>query len=136
MRSYKQKIGARIRKERISRNISIEELAEMMQLSSAFIGLIERGNRGVKIDNLVKFAEIFNLTVNDFVYDKKPTAEVREPRHVTKIKNKQAALTTAVQGLSSKHLDILIQMAKGLKNLTKPDFDDDNDYGEYEHEPE
>ena len=40
-------IGGNIAKERILRNMSREELAELMDINVAHLGLIERGKRGV-----------------------------------------------------------------------------------------
>ncbi|MCL2592062.1 MAG: helix-turn-helix transcriptional regulator [Defluviitaleaceae bacterium] len=119
MNSYKEKIGYRIRRERLVRNITIEELAEMLNLSTAFIGLIERGYRGCKIDNLVKIADMFGLTVNDLVYDKEDDLQIREPKYSSTVIDKQNAVATFAKNLNEKELDIIINTIKGLNDLSR-----------------
>ena len=110
--NYKKKIGARIRREREALRMSLEELAGMVGISSAFLGLIERGNRGVKIDKLARFADIFGLTVNDFVYTLKKPA-----RHNT-VDAKRALLVTLVKQIDDeKMLDMVKDILKHLIDL-------------------
>jgi len=59
-------IGRNIRAERDFRRLSIEEFAELMGLTSGFIGLIERGQRGTTPLTLFKAAKIFNIPIDDF----------------------------------------------------------------------
>lgn len=47
-----QYIGAKIREEREKRQLTIEELAEILNIAPGFLGLIERGQRGTRLKNL------------------------------------------------------------------------------------
>ena len=59
-------IGENIRQERMARNISLEELAAILGLTSGFVGLIERGQRGATPITLLKLSTAFGLPVDRF----------------------------------------------------------------------
>ena len=48
-----QALGKRIREERLKLNLTQEKLAEDVNLSTAYIGQIERGERSLTLDNLI-----------------------------------------------------------------------------------
>ena len=47
-------LGGRIREERLKLNLTQEKLAEDVNLSMAYIGQVERGERSLTLDNLVE----------------------------------------------------------------------------------
>ncbi|ABR46978.1 transcriptional regulator, XRE family [Alkaliphilus metalliredigens QYMF] len=57
-------IGNKIRKERILLDLTLEELAEILDLSPSYMGLIERGQRGVSIETLYKLSTTLNVTTD------------------------------------------------------------------------
>lgn len=57
-------IGKRIKEQRLLYHLSSEALAEKIDISSGFMGLVERGQRGLSIANLVKVCKIFNITLD------------------------------------------------------------------------
>ena len=59
-------VGANIRRERKLREMTREELAEILDFTAPYIGLIERGVRGAKPATLAKLAKVFNISVNSF----------------------------------------------------------------------
>ncbi|MEW9122207.1 MAG: helix-turn-helix transcriptional regulator [Thermotaleaceae bacterium] len=61
--NYKS-IGQKIRKERTMHHLTLEKLAEILDLSPSYMGLIERGQRGISIETLYKLAKIFNVTTD------------------------------------------------------------------------
>lgn len=71
MINYK-KIGDRIRQYRSVRGITQEELAYMIGSSSAYICNVELGKKKPSLQMLSEIADAMNLTVNDFLYDRKP----------------------------------------------------------------
>lgn len=56
--------GKRIRDRRIELNLTIEDLAEMMGLSTGFVGLVERGERFVISKNLIKLSDILGVSTD------------------------------------------------------------------------
>lgn len=136
-RKNMETIGGNIRRERLLRRMSMEELSEILQLSTAFIGLIERGQRGAKLANLLKISEVFGITVNDLVYDKEPNVlEVREEweghekpvEHEAFIRQqKKNAIMSLIYDFSVEEMEFIIESIKGLKalkrSINKKDYD-------------
>lgn len=58
-----QALGRRIREERLKLNLTQEKLAEDVNLSMAYIGQIERGERSLTLDNLIAVANRLGVTV-------------------------------------------------------------------------
>ena len=65
---FKKRIGLKIRAERLARNMSISELAGKADIKESFLESVERGDRGITIEKLVLFADIFGITANDIIY--------------------------------------------------------------------
>jgi len=62
-------IGKRIRRFRMSRNITQEELAFQIDTSAAYISNIERGKKKASLQKLCEISEILGVTVNDLIYN-------------------------------------------------------------------
>lgn len=60
-------LGKRIREERLRHKLTQEKLAEEVQLSTAYIGQIERNERSLTLENLVSIANCLNVTVEYFL---------------------------------------------------------------------
>jgi transcriptional regulator with XRE-family HTH domain len=59
-----EKLGLRIRERRIELKLSQEKLAEMADISLAFIGQIERTDRKPSLETVVKIANALKTTVD------------------------------------------------------------------------
>lgn len=62
-------LGNRIREERLKLNLTQERLAEDVNLSTAYIGQIERGERSLTLDNLIEVSNRLGVTVDYLLYD-------------------------------------------------------------------
>jgi len=62
-------LGNRIREQRKQFNITQEKLAEAVDLSHPYVAQIERGVRGVNIENLIKIASYLKVSVEYLLYD-------------------------------------------------------------------
>ena len=62
-----KKICSRIKLERVKRNLSQEELAELAELNRNTIGNIERGTASPTVDTLEKLAKAFKISVIDLI---------------------------------------------------------------------
>jgi transcriptional regulator with XRE-family HTH domain len=107
MGKYSKIIGQRIREERLKRNLTQEQLAEIADLSPGHLGHIERGDKGINIDKIVLFAQIFNITVNDLLqietFKSKGTTEELE------------ALETLLYDMNDKQINFIIETVKLYK---------------------
>ena len=59
-------IGGRLKELRRKNKITIERLCEIIGVSTSFIGLIERGESRVSVDNIYRLSQVFNVSV-DFI---------------------------------------------------------------------
>ena len=62
-------IGRNIRAEREARGISRDELAELLDLTTSHMGLIERGERGATAVTLSKLTRVFDVPIDHFFQD-------------------------------------------------------------------
>lgn len=61
------KLGNKIRLERMKKNFSQEQLAELANVSIRTISDIERGITDIRYTNLLQIAEAFNLTASELL---------------------------------------------------------------------
>ncbi|RZD16699.1 MAG: XRE family transcriptional regulator [Candidatus Acididesulfobacter guangdongensis] len=59
------KFGNKVRKERLKLSLSQEELAEKANVHRTYIGMIERAERNITLENIEKIAKALNLTIKD-----------------------------------------------------------------------
>jgi transcriptional regulator with XRE-family HTH domain len=63
------KLGKRINEERVKRHISREKMAEDLNISTSYVGHIERGERCLTVETLVNIASYFKLSVDYLLRD-------------------------------------------------------------------
>jgi transcriptional regulator with XRE-family HTH domain len=96
-------------------------LAEYLELSPSYVGLLERGERCPSLKSLLKICELFGSTPNDFLLEKKTAgaklslAEERKSSH----SNKHRTVLSVMQKLSDPELDFVISTMKSLKTMNK-----------------
>ena len=62
-------LGKRIREERLRLNLTQEQHSEDIEISTAYLGQIERGERSLTLDKLVKLANRLGVTVDYLLSD-------------------------------------------------------------------
>ncbi len=65
-------IGKRLKEERKRLHRTQEEVAEAVELTPAFIGHIERGERSLSLDTLVKLCNYYGVTIDYLLADVLP----------------------------------------------------------------
>lgn len=70
-------IGKRIQDLRKSKNLTQEQLAEQLNISTVHLAKIETGKRGCSLDILVDFATFFGASLDYLVLGKVSDSEVR-----------------------------------------------------------
>jgi transcriptional regulator with XRE-family HTH domain len=63
-----RKIGRRIRNTRTNLNLTREKLAELLDLSTNFVGHIERGEKKMSLETLVKIAATLHVSIDYLIY--------------------------------------------------------------------
>lgn len=76
------KIGARIRKQRERMGLTQEQLGEACDLSSSFVGHIERGSRKLSVESLYKLSSVLDISVDYLLFDHMPQ-ETSLPQEVS-----------------------------------------------------
>jgi len=57
-------LGNRIREERLKLNLTQEKLSESVDISNSYMGQIERGERNVTLDTLIRIANRLSVTID------------------------------------------------------------------------
>lgn len=66
-----QKLGHKIKALRKNANMTQEQLAEMCEISTSYIGHIERGSRKLSLETAVKLADCLNVSLDYLFLDSK-----------------------------------------------------------------
>ncbi|MBI3354048.1 MAG: helix-turn-helix transcriptional regulator [Nitrospirae bacterium] len=61
------KFGNKVRKHRKLLDLSQEELAERAELHRTYIGMIERAEKNITLENIEKIAKALDLTVDSLM---------------------------------------------------------------------
>lgn len=64
-----KKLGKRIREERKKLNLTQSQLAEAIDISDTYMGAIERGERSLTLDTLVRLVDRLGVTVDYMLSD-------------------------------------------------------------------
>lgn len=101
-------LGNRIRKTRMNCGITQEKLAEMVDISTNFMSLIENG-RNMSVETLVKIADALGVTVDYLLSD---TMEVQGDKIMNQIAQNLSTL-------SDDEKLFFLNVIKQYKNLEK-----------------
>lgn len=63
----RKQLGARIRALREAQELSQEDLAEAAHLHRTYIGGVERGERNVSFDNIIRIARALDVKLENFL---------------------------------------------------------------------
>ena len=99
-----KKLGQRIREERLKAYLTQEQLAELIELSAVYVGQIERGERKLSIDTLLKISNTLGLSVDFLLQDSSTLNEN------AKIKE----LLALVSNKTDKELQLVINTTKAI----------------------
>ena len=66
---FTKNVGVRIRRLRLERGMTQEELACKMDMEGTSIGRIENGKRGLRFYTIYRFAAAFELSLEEFMKD-------------------------------------------------------------------
>jgi len=66
----RRKVGARIRQLRKSKNMTIKELAQQMDITPGFLGMVERGHRGFTNYRILLLSKVLDISVHYLVTGK------------------------------------------------------------------
>ena len=64
---FYKKLGAKIREQRRLKNLSIEKFAELADMNAYYLGEIERGEKKVSLDFLMKICNVLEIKLHELV---------------------------------------------------------------------
>lgn len=99
--------GQIIRKHRLQKGMKQEELEEKLGLSINYMSRIENGKSGLANNKLAKCMNILQITPN-ILYKELITDEELQ---------KQIEISEKISKMSSKEIDVLLEMVETLKKL-------------------
>ena len=99
--NYNQ-LGQRIREERLKLGLTQARLAEDVHISDAYIGQIERGERSLSLDTLIRLANRLSVSVD---YLLKDTVEFSDENIVNQFR-------VLIDGQSNKKKQMAIDVVK------------------------
>lgn len=106
-----KRLGMRIREERQKLNLTQEKLAEKAEISEAYVGQIERGERAMSLDTLVNLANKLGVTVDYLLSD---SIELSDDNFVDQIRQIMMNRTTKEKQMG---LDVLKVMFSHVDDI-------------------
>jgi transcriptional regulator with XRE-family HTH domain len=58
------KFGKKVREERLKRGLSQEQLAEKANVHRTYIGMVERAEKNITLENIEKIANALNINIS------------------------------------------------------------------------
>jgi len=63
------KFGENVKKERLKLNLSQEELATLAGVHRTYIGMIERAEKNITLENIKKIADALKISISNLLSD-------------------------------------------------------------------
>lgn len=102
-------LGRRLREERIRSGLTQEQTAEYINVSTAYVGLVERGERSITLEKLILLAKCFHVTVDYLLQDSLP----QTPSHA------DAQMQQLWQNASTEEKDMILSILKSVLSHSK-----------------
>ncbi|MCL2197569.1 MAG: helix-turn-helix domain-containing protein [Defluviitaleaceae bacterium] len=103
-----KEVAVRLRTLRKEHRLTIERLAEMVNVSTSFIGLVEKGESGVSLENLYKLSQVYNCSIDYLV-----TGD--ESNNIRYANKPLSQLSTAFFGYDESELSFVADLARFIR---------------------
>ena len=101
-------IGENVRTARLNKGLTIEQLAELADISDSYLGVAERGTSGFSVEVIIRLATILDVTTDSLLMENAPS---------NKPSSKLDTLATLLSQCSDNELDYVTDFVKlGKKN--------------------
>jgi len=119
MASLQQQIGSRINELRQLKGYTQAELAELTDLSTNYVGYLERGERTVSLQTLERLANVLGVEASAlFLFPgQRKDAASKLPNHKVQLR---AKLVTFLQRTDGQDLRLLVRLAHRLTRRRRP----------------
>ncbi|MCL1884745.1 MAG: helix-turn-helix domain-containing protein [Defluviitaleaceae bacterium] len=103
-----KEVAARLKSLRKQHRLTIERLAEMANVSTSFIGLVEKGESGISLDNLYKLSQIYNCSIDYLVAGSEKSGELNHDSPLSQ-------LSTAFFDYSNEEIAFVADLARFIR---------------------
>jgi len=108
-------IGKNIRKERLFRRLTRDDLAAVVDLTPSHLGLIERGERGATNVTLARISKAFGVSIDSLFVESSRPANTKAARDFPHKK-----ILTQLSNLTDSELEFVSHTIKGMSVLREP----------------
>ncbi len=81
-------LGKRLREERLHSGLTQEQVAEAINVSTTYIGLIEHGERSVTLDKLILLSQCFHVSIDYLLQDAIPLTNTIQEKQLLSLWHK------------------------------------------------
>ena len=115
---YAKIIGSNIRYERKRRGLTIDDFAKVIGMAPGFLGLIERGQRGTSVKNMVAIAEISDISLDDLITKDLSNggADMKDMENTRSAKARRA-LRSLVSSLTEDEIVFITSVIKSMNKM-------------------
>ena len=110
----KKDIGEKIKYERKYRNLTLDDCSKILGVTASFLGLVERGERCLSLDKVIKFCSVFGVSTDYLIYG---DSKFRE--EFVSIKDD---IVFQLEGLTEKDYNIILALIKSYKISSGEEF--------------
>ena len=103
-------VAARLKSLRKEHKLTIERLAEMINVSASFIGLIEKGGSGISLENLYKLSQVYGCSLDYLIAGGEPQNNSA----------RLAKLQSALYDFDDDEIDFVASLARFMHGKVKP----------------
>jgi len=110
-------VGKNIRRVRTSRNMTRDDLAALMNLTSSHMGLIERGERGATATTMLMLTKVLEVSADTLLATPTEPTEGVEPAlewQEARAEANRMKIRSYINTLSYSELEIIISLIYGL----------------------
>lgn len=113
-KKQQQEMGARIKKERQYRGLKQGDCARLLDLSGSYLGLVERGERMLSLDKVIRFCEVFGMPADYLLF-----GDVAWNMNRSDTQNN---ILFELEGLTERDYYILLAMVRAYKISAAEEF--------------
>ena len=99
-------VGENVRNARLNKGLTIEQLAELADISDSFLGVAERGTSGFSIETIVKLAKVLDVSTDSLLLENAPAYSPS---------SRANTLATILSGCTDEEIDFMIEYVKLCK---------------------
>lgn len=117
--------GENMRAARKDRGFTSEALGRFLGISTAYVGLIERGERTPSLETFLKICEFFGESPDEMFQPQKNTLSVKEKKgpgrpgnEKDQIERKRKMVSSMINTFNQDELDHIIGVVKSFKNFS------------------